>query len=114
MSSAASAPQEQRSAPRFTLHVSMRLRCAAGDFSTTTENLSASGILFSLPQPLTIGDQATVEVTLPAELTLTEELAVEARALITRCEPATTGYRIAATLTDLRTPNAALRAPNRS
>lgn len=83
---------ERRAMRRFDMRLpaAVRLPSPQGtDFETETENVSARGIFFHLPQTLPVGAQVAVTLTFPPHVTLTEKVRVRFDARVIRVEAAT-------------------------
>jgi len=63
----ADAPVELRNAVRFPLQIPLRLFTATGEIAAMTENISATGVAFTLPRPLEVQTQVRFTMKMPAD-----------------------------------------------
>lgn len=81
---------ERRAMRRFDMRLPAAVRMSSGDgaeMATETDNVSARGVFFHLPQPLQLGDRLAVTLTFPPHVTLTEKVRVRFDARVIRVEP---------------------------
>jgi PilZ domain len=81
---------ERRVAYRFGCHVAIAIRDldAGTELAGCTENVSMRGAYFYTESPLSEGTVIEVTLTLPSEITLSEEMRVRCRARVLRTTPA--------------------------
>ena len=80
---------ERRTRRRFDLRLPAVVRITGqgeADVETVTDNVSARGIFFRLPQPLAVGDHLSVTLTFPPHVTLTDKVRVRFDASVVRVE----------------------------
>lgn len=79
---------ERRTMRRFDMRLPALVRIAGqgADLETVTDNVSARGIFFRLPQPLAVGDHVLVTLTFPPHVTLTGKVRVRFDASVVRVE----------------------------
>ncbi len=93
------ASQEMRGAVRFPIVLPMMVSSGEEDFSALTQNVSASGILFKLDQPLRVGLDIGFSLTMPrAVLGTPRDILVHCRGRVVRCSMYQSYYLAAATI----------------
>lgn len=83
------ATSERRAMRRFDMRLPAAVRItgqSGADLETQTDNVSARGIYFHLPQPLAVGDKLSVTLTFPPHVTLTDKVRVRFEASVVRVE----------------------------
>ncbi|HJS97788.1 MAG TPA: PilZ domain-containing protein [Terriglobales bacterium] len=86
----AQAIPERRAMRRFDMRLPAAVRMPSNDgpeIATETDNVSARGVFFHLPQALQLGDRLAVTLTFPPHVTLTEKVRVRFDARVIRVEP---------------------------
>jgi PilZ domain len=93
------APVELRNAVRFPLQIPLRLFTAGGEILAMTENISASGVAFTLPRALEVQTQVRFTMKMPAEAMGTPaDVVVHCTGRVVRCNTGETGWRAAAVI----------------
>ena len=90
------ASQERRNTRRFTLNLPMALKTAGAGkqaLATETRDVSARGVYFMLDSELQEGATFEFTLTLPPEITLTENIQVRCRARVLRVQAAEEGKK---------------------
>ena len=80
---------ERRAMRRFDMRLPAMVRItgqSGADVETVTDNVSARGIFFRLPQPVAVGDHLSVTLTFPPHVTLTDKVRVRFDASVVRVE----------------------------
>jgi hypothetical protein len=80
---------ERRAMRRFDMRLPavVRINGQSGtDLETVTDNVSARGIFFRLPEPLALGDRLSVTLTFPPHVTLTDRVRVRFDTSVVRVE----------------------------
>ena len=95
----ADAPVELRNAVRFPLQIPLRLFTATGEIAAMTENISATGVAFTLPRPLEVQTQVRFTMKMPAEAMGTPtDVVVHCTGRVVRCNTGDTCWRAAAVI----------------
>jgi PilZ domain len=95
----ADAPVELRNAVRFPLQIPLRLFTADGELAATTENISATGVAFTLARPLEVQTQVRFTMKMPAEAMGTPtDVVVHCTGRVVRCNTSETCWRAAAVI----------------
>lgn len=95
----AGAPVELRNAVRFPLQIPLRLFTASGEIAAVTENISATGVAFTLPRPLEVQTQVRFTMKMPAEAMGTPtDVVVHCTGRVVRCNTSETCWRAAAVI----------------
>src|SRR6476660_5848538 len=95
----ADAPVELRNAVRFPLQIPLRLFTATGEIAAMTENISATGVAFTLPRPLEVQTQVRFTMKMPAEAMGTPtDVVVHCTGRVVRCNTSDTCWRAAAVI----------------
>jgi PilZ domain len=95
----ADAPVELRNAVRFPLQIPLRLFTATGEIAAMTENISATGVAFTLPRPLEVQTQVRFTMKMPAEAMGTPtDVVVHCTGRVVRCNTSETCWRAAAVI----------------
>jgi hypothetical protein len=95
--------QEVRCAVRFPLALPVVLSASGSEFSARTRNVSASGVLFELDRPLTVGLAIGFSLRMPGEILGTpRDVLVHCRGRVVRCSLSHTQYQAAATIDEYR------------
>ncbi len=84
---------ERRTMRRFAMRLPalVRITGQGADVETVTDNVSARGIFFRLPQPVAVGDHLSVTLTFPPHVTLTDKVRVRFDASVVRVEQRKSG-----------------------
>jgi hypothetical protein len=90
--------QEKRSARRFALHIPAAVSRNGNSNSEDAQvkDVSARGICLYLDAPIQQGSPISFTLTLPPEITLTENIRVQCKGKVVRTEPAENEGKIAA------------------
>jgi hypothetical protein len=95
----ADAPVELRNAVRFPLRIPLRLFTANGEIAAATENISATGVAFTLARPLEVQTQVRFTMKMPAEAMGTPtDVVVHCTGRVVRCNTSETCWRAAAVI----------------
>ena len=95
----ADAPVELRNAVRFPLQIPLRLFTAAGEIAAMTENISATGVAFTLPRPLEVQTQVRFTMKMPAEAMGTPtDVVLHCTGRVVRCTPDAKTTHVAAVI----------------
>ena len=95
----ADAPVELRNAVRFPLQIPLRLFTATGEIAAMTENISATGVAFTVPRPLEAQTQVRFTMKMPAEAMGTPtDVVVHCTGRVVRCNTGDTCWRAAAVI----------------
>jgi hypothetical protein len=95
----ADAPVELRNAVRFPLRIPLRLSTATGEIAAVTENISATGVAFTLPRPLDVQTQVRFTMKMPAEAMGTPtDVVVHCTGRVVRCNTSEMCWRAAAVI----------------
>jgi PilZ domain len=79
---------ELRNAVRFPLQIPLRLFTAQGEVAATTENISATGVAFTVAQPLEVQTAVRFTMKMPAEAMGTPvDVVVHCAGRVVRCTP---------------------------
>jgi hypothetical protein len=81
--------QERRAIRRFDMRLPASVRLVGSDapaLLTETQNVSARGVYFYLDQPLALGSEFEVTLTLPPHITLTDSVRIRFHARVVRTE----------------------------
>jgi PilZ domain-containing protein len=81
--------QERRAIRRFDMRLPASVRLVGSDapaLLTETQNVSARGVYFYLDQPLALGSEFEVTLTLPPHITLTDSVRIRFHARVVRIE----------------------------
>ncbi len=90
---------ELRNAVRFPLRIPLRLFTAAGEVAAMTENISATGVAFTLNRPLEVQTPVRFTMKMPAEAMGTPtDVVVHCAGRVVRCTPGAEGMRAAAVI----------------
>ncbi len=87
--SAAQPSDERRAMRRFDMRLPASVKLAGSDgpaLLTETQNVSARGVFFYLSQPLPLGTEFEVTLTLPPHVTLTDSVQIRFNARVVRVE----------------------------
>jgi hypothetical protein len=91
--------QEVRCAVRFPLSLPVILTTDHGELAAITQNISASGVLFSVSSPLQTGISIQFSLRMPGEVLGTpHDVLVHCLGRVVRCSLSQTQYQIAATI----------------
>ena len=97
------ARQEVRCAVRFPLSLPVVLSTDEEEFSASTVNVSASGVLFITDRTVATGTLIGFSLRMPGEILGTpRDVLVRCRGRVVRCYPSQTGYHTAATIDEYR------------
>lgn len=97
------ATQEVRCAVRFPLNLPVVVSTPAAEIVAATRNISASGVLFELDQPLDVGVDIRFSVRMPGSvLGSSRDVLVECQGRVVRCSVSNTHYLAAATIDEYR------------
>jgi hypothetical protein len=80
---------ERRAIRRFDMRLPASVRLVGSDapeLLTETQNVSARGVYFYLDQPLALGSEFDVTLTLPPHVTLTDSVRIRFRGRVVRVE----------------------------
>ena len=95
----ADAPVELRNAVRFPLQIPLRLFTAGGEIPAMTENISATGVAFTLTRPLEVHTQVRFTMKMPSEAMGTPtDVVVHCTGRVVRCNTSDTCWRAAAVI----------------
>lgn len=89
--------QERRAIRRFDMRLPASVRLVGSDapaLLTETQNVSARGVYFYLDQPLALGSEFEVTLTLPPHVTLTDSVRIRFHARVVRVEEARPGSQM--------------------
>ena len=93
------APQEVRCAVRFPLSLPLMVSIGARELIAQTINVSASGVLFSLDEPVRIGETLRFSIRMPGSvLGVPKDVLVHCAGRVVRCSLSQTKYLAAATI----------------
>lgn len=87
--SATQPSDERRAMRRFDMRLPASVKLAGSDgptLLTETQNVSARGVFFYLSQPLPLGTEFEVTLTLPPHVTLTDSVQIRFNARVVRVE----------------------------
>ncbi len=91
--------QEVRCAVRFPLALPVVLSTGGGDTPALTRNISASGVLFSLDRPLSLGQDLEFSMRMPhAILGTPHDVLVHCKGRVVRCSSSHREHLAAATI----------------
>lgn len=86
---------------RFPLRLPVVVSGRGGDHSALTENVSASGVLFVLDEPLDVGERIGFSLRMPgAVLGTPHDVLVNCRGRVVRCSMSQSQSHVAATIDD--------------
>ena len=91
-------PGEKRSTRRFELHLPVSIEGREVQASITRD-ISHRGLCFTVPDPIQLGSELDLTITLPSEVTLMEPTLVRCTARVVRVEAADGGMDIAVAAT---------------
>jgi len=95
--------QEVRCAVRFPLSLPVVLSTDHGELTAITQNISASGVLFSMNQPLQVGINIQFSLRMPGEVLGTpHDVLVQCRGRVVRCSLSQSQYHTASTIDEYR------------
>jgi hypothetical protein len=95
----ANSRQEVRCAVRFPLTLPVVLLTSAGEFAALTRNVSASGVLLELDQPLAVGLEIRFSLRMPGTVLGTpRDVLVECLGRVVRCSLGQSNYQAGATI----------------
>lgn len=95
--------REVRCAVRFPLRLPVIVSAAGVDHSALTENVSASGVLFVMANPLHVGESINFSLRMPgAVLGTPHDVLVNCRGRVVRCSMSQSQFHVAATIDDYR------------
>ncbi len=90
---------ELRNAVRFPLQIPLRLFTAAGEIAATTENISATGVAFTLSRSLDVQTQVRFTMKMPSDAMGTPtDVVVHCTGRVVRCNTSEAGWRAAAVI----------------
>ncbi len=90
-------PQERRAIRRFDMRLLASVQLVGSDspvLLTETQNVSARGVYFYVDQPLALGTEFEVTLTLPPHVTLTDSVRIRFRGRVVRVEELRPGSQI--------------------
>ena len=94
------ASKEQRSTRRFDLHLPVTIaRTETETTEALTRDISHRGLCFIMREPLQLGSDLELTITLPAEVTLMDPVRVRCAARVVRVESDPKGMEIAVAAT---------------
>jgi hypothetical protein len=95
--------QEVRCAVRFPLSLPVVLSAGANEIAGLTRNVSASGVLFALGEPLPVGQDVNFSMRMPrAVLGAPQDVLVHCKGRVVRCSTSHNEHLAAATIDDYR------------
>jgi len=95
--------QEVRCAVRFPLTLPVTLFVGAREEKAVTRNVSASGVLFDLDSPLSVGQSLRFSLRMPGVvLGNRQDVLVRCRGRVVRCSVSQSQYQAAATIDEYR------------
>jgi hypothetical protein len=95
------ARQEVRCAVRFPLSLSAMVSTDLWERSAVTRNVSASGVLFELEDPVNVGQNIDFSLRMPGDvLGSARDVLVQCHGRVVRCSLSQTRYQAAATIDD--------------
>jgi hypothetical protein len=95
--------QEVRCAVRFPLALPVVLSTGESDVEGRTQNVSASGVLFSLDQDLRVGSEVRFSMRMPREtLGSPQDVVVHCKGRVVRCSSSHNEHLAAATIDEYR------------
>lgn len=90
---------ELRNAVRFPLRIPLRLFTAQGEVAAETENISATGVAFTVDKPLALQTAVRFTMKMPAEAMGTPtDVVVHCAGRVVRCTPSAECTRAAAVI----------------
>ncbi len=94
-----SASAELRNAVRFPLRIPLRLFTTHGEVAAQTENISATGVAFTVDKPLEVQTPVRFTMKMPAEAMGTPtDVVVHCAGRVVRCTSSAEGTRAAAVI----------------
>ncbi len=94
-----SASQEVRCAVRFPLNLPVVVSTGRSEYSALTSNVSASGVLFEMTSPLTVGDGIDFSLRMPAAILGTpNDVLIHCHGRVVRCSVSHSQSQVAATI----------------
>ena len=95
----AAGAQEVRCAVRFPLCLPVVVCAGSREFTAVTRNVSASGVLFEMQEPLNVGEGIRFSLRMPgAVLGTPHDVLVDCHGRVVRCSMSQTQYQAAATI----------------
>lgn len=95
--------QEVRCAVRFPLQLPVLISAGEREHSAITRNVSASGVLFELGEPIGVGEDIRFSLRMPGEvLGTTNDVLVDCCGRVVRCSMSPIQAQVAATIDDYR------------
>ena len=91
--------QEVRCAVRFPLNLPVVISTGRSEYSALTSNVSASGVLFEMTSPLTVGDGIDFSLRMPAAILGTpNDVLIHCHGRVVRCSVSHSQSQVAATI----------------
>jgi hypothetical protein len=95
--------QEVRCAVRFPLSLPVVVSTGNGEMAAVTQNISASGVLFEMTDPLETGSSIRFSLRMPgAVLGTPHDILVECQGRVVRCSVSQSQYQAASTIDEYR------------
>lgn len=95
--------QEVRCAVRFPLTLPVVISAGRGEHVAQTRNVSASGVLFEMSGPLSVGEEIRFALRMPGSvLGTTHDILVDCQGRVVRCSKSQTQTQVAATIDEYR------------
>ena len=91
--------QEVRCAVRFPLNLPVVISAGSSEYAATTNNVSASGVLFEMSSPLRVGEDIDFSLRMPGPvLGTSHDVLVHCHGRVVRCSMSQTQSQVAATI----------------
>ena len=92
-----------RNSVRFPLHLQVTLKTASGEYTATTEDISAGGILFHMDSDVEPGSRVEFEIDMPIDVSGVQRPAsVICAGRVVRCTDAGSGRSVAVVIDEYR------------